>query len=150
MIEATVIALSLSERRGIKKHNVPSANLIAGFGMGGDAHGGNWHRQISLLGIESIAIMRSRGADVKPGDFAENITVEGAVLHQLPIGTKLTIGEAELEVTQIGKECHTNCEIFYQVGSCIMPTQGIFAKVLKSGNVQPGDTMIIHVDGENG
>lgn len=146
MIESTVIALSLSERRGIKKHNVPSAKLIAGFGMEGDAHGGDWHRQISLLGIESIDMMRSRGAAVNPGDFAENITVKGATLYELPIGTKLTIGEAVLEVTQIGKECHTNCEIFYQVGSCIMPTQGIFAKVLKSGAVQPGDKMIIHVD----
>lgn len=139
MQEAKIIAISVSERKGQMKHNIPSAELIENHGIKDDAHAGKWHRQVSLLGIESIDIMRQRGAEVNPGDFAENITVEGVVLHELPIGTIIKIGDAELEVTQIGKECHTNCEVFYQVGSCIMPTQGIFAVVKKGGKINVGD-----------
>ena len=121
-----------------------SANLIVDHGMEGDAHAGNWHRQISLLGIKSIEHMRDKGADVKPGDFAENITVEGIVLYELPVGTKLQLGhEVLLEITQIGKECHHGCEIMKQVGSCIMPTQGIFGKVLKNGTINVGDEVSI-------
>ncbi|WP_298705020.1 MOSC domain-containing protein [uncultured Veillonella sp.] len=144
---AKVIAISISERKGQKKHNIPEAKLIPDFGMEGDAHAGNWHRQISLLGIQSIDLMRAKGADVNPGDFAENITVEGLVLYELPIGTKLYIGNAEqaveLEVTQIGKECHSGCEIQKQVGSCIMPTQGIFAKVIVGGMIKVNDEVRI-------
>ncbi|PQL19451.1 MOSC domain-containing protein [Veillonella denticariosi JCM 15641] len=144
MAEGKIIAISISERKGQKKHNIESANLIVDHGMEGDAHAGNWHRQISLLGIASIEHMREQGADVHPGDFAENITVEGMVLYELAVGTRLKLGnEAILEVTQIGKECHQGCEIMKQVGSCIMPTQGIFGKVLKNGTIRVGDDVLI-------
>lgn len=139
-----VIAISVSEKKGEKKHNIPEAELIEDFGIKGDAHAGKWHRQISLLGIDSIHIMQDKGAQVGPGDFAENITVQGLVLYELPVGTRLRIGsKAELEITQIGKECHSGCEIFKQVGSCIMPTQGIFARVLTGGLIRPGDTVLV-------
>ncbi|KAF1682306.1 MULTISPECIES: MOSC domain-containing protein [unclassified Veillonella] len=141
---ANVIAISISEKKGQKKHNIPEAKLITDFGMEGDAHAGKWHRQISLLGIQSIDLMRAKGADVNPGDFAENITIEGIVLYELPVGTRLFVGEEVLlEVTQIGKECHSGCEIQKQVGSCIMPTQGIFAKVLSGGMIHVGDTVVV-------
>ncbi|SUP42761.1 MOSC domain-containing protein [Veillonella criceti] len=141
---AKVIAISISEKKGQKKHNIPEAKLITDFGMEGDAHAGKWHRQISLLGIQSIDLMRAKGADVNPGDFAENITIEGIVLYELPVGTRLFVGdEVLLEVTQIGKECHSGCEIQKQVGSCIMPTQGIFAKVLSGGMIHVGDTVVV-------
>ena len=133
MAEGKIIAISISGKKGQKKHNIESANLIVDHGMEGDAHAGNWHRQISLLGIASIDHMRAQGADVKPGDFAENITVEGMVLYELAVGTQL----------QIGKECHHGCEIMKQVGSCIMPTQGIFGKVLKNGTIHVGDDVSI-------
>ncbi|WP_251443747.1 MOSC domain-containing protein [Veillonella intestinalis] len=141
---AKVIAISISEKKGQKKHNIPEAKLITDFGMEGDAHAGKWHRQISLLGIQSIDLMRAKGADVNPGDFAENITIEGVVLYELPVGTRLFVGDdVLLEVTQIGKECHSGCEIQKQVGSCIMPTQGIFAKVLSGGTIKVGDTVVV-------
>lgn len=141
---AKIIAISISREKGKKKHNIPEARLIEDFGMEGDAHAGKWHRQISLLGIQSIDLMRAKGADVKPGDFAENITVEGLVLYELPVGTRLSIGKtAVLEVTQIGKECHSGCEIQKLVGSCIMPTQGIFAKVITGGTIVVGDEVQI-------
>ncbi len=144
MMKATIIAISTSEKKGQKKHNIPEAELITDFGMKGDAHAGKWHRQISLLGIKSIDIMREKGADVAPGDFAENITVEGVTLYELPVGTIMKINDGiELEVTQIGKECHSGCEIFKQVGSCIMPTQGIFCKVNQGGNIKVGDEVTI-------
>lgn len=140
MTNGKIIAISKSEKKGQKKHNIESANLIVDHGMEGDAHAGNWHRQISLLGIASIEHMKAQRADVKPGDFAENITVEGLVLYEIPVGTKVKIGdEAILEITQIGKECHQGCAIMQQVGSCIMPTQGIFAKVLHNGTIRVGD-----------
>lgn len=141
---AKIIAISISKEKGKKKHNIPEVRLIEDFGMEGDAHAGKWHRQISLLGIQSIDLMRAKGADVKPGDFAENITVEGLVLYELPVGTQLSVGEtAVLEVTQIGKECHSGCEIQKLVGSCIMPTQGIFAKVITGGTIKVGDAVQI-------
>lgn len=145
-IKAKIIAISTSAKKGEKKHNIETAELIADYGMKGDAHAGKWRRQISLLGIKSIDQMRAQGVDVKPGDFAENITVEGVVLYELPVGTKMRIGEAELEVTQIGKECHSGCEIMKQVGTCIMPTQGIFAKVLKDGTIKVNDTLIVYLE----
>lgn len=144
MKKAKIIAISVSEKKGQRKHNVESAELIENMGIKGDAHAGFMHRQISLLGIESIDLMRKSGVDVNPGDFAENITVEGVTLYKLPVGTKMTIGETELEVSQIGKECHSGCEIQQLVGSCIMPTQGIFAVVKKGGAIKMGDTLIIH------
>ena len=137
MADGKIIAISISEKKGQKKHNIESANLIVDHGMEGDA-------QISLLGIASIEHMRAQGADVKPGDFAENITVEGMVLYELAVGTHLQVGDdVILEITQIGKECHQGCEIMKQVGSCIMPTQGIFGKVLKTGMIHVGDEVSI-------
>ena len=143
-MDAKIIAISISRAKGQKKTNIPEAELVVNHGIEGDAHAGPWHRQLSLLGIESIELMRKSGADVNPGDFAENITVEGMVLYELAVGTQLQIGkDVILEITQIGKECHHGCEIMKQVGSCIMPTQGIFGKVLKNGTIHVGDEVSI-------
>ena len=143
-IKGRIRAISISAKKGTKKTNVSEAEVKIDFGIVGDAHGGNWHRQISLLAIESIDKMVAAGAKVSPGNFAENITTEGIDLPKLPIGTKLNIGsDIELEVTQIGKECHSRCEIFEQVGDCIMPREGIFAKVIKGGTINVGDIIEI-------
>ncbi len=139
-IKGQVKAISISEKKSTKKTNVLEAELKIDFGIVGDAHGGNWHRQISLLAIESIDKMIAAGAKVSPGDFAENITTEGIELSKLPIGSRLKIGGGiELEITQIGKKCHSRCEIFKQVGDCIMPREGIFAKVIMAGTIKNGD-----------
>lgn len=141
-------AISISERRGTKKSNVPSADLQIDSGITGDAHAGDWHRQVSLLAIESIDKMIAAGAKVSPGDFAENITTEGIDLMSLKIGSRLKLGNGcEIEVTQFGKECHSRCEIYEQVGDCIMPREGIFAKVIAPGEINVGD--IIEVVNEN-
>ena len=133
-------AISVSKERGTKKYNILSAELKSGFGIEGDAHAGNWHRQVSLLAEESIEKMRAKGASVAEGDFAENITTEGIDLESLAIDSKLKLGPvAEIEITQFGKECHNRCEIFRQVGDCIMPREGIFAKVTKPGRIKVGD-----------
>ena len=135
-------AISISKNRGTKKHNVPTAELKSGFGIEGDAHAGDWHRQVSLLGEESIAKMRAKGAAVTEGDFAENITTEGIDLQSLSIGSKLRLGSvAEVEITQFGKKCHSGCAIFQQIGDCIMPREGVFAKVTKPGQVKTGDAI---------
>ncbi|MFH1625415.1 MAG: MOSC domain-containing protein [Pseudomonadota bacterium] len=131
-----VVAVCISEGKGTKKENIQRGKLIEGHGLESDAHAGDWHRQISLLSRESIQKMRDRGLDVGPGDFAENITIEGIDLLDLPLGTKLTVGKrAMLEVTQIGKVCHGRCAIFYQAGDCVMPNEGIFARVLVGGEI---------------
>ena len=141
-IKGQIRAISISTKKGMKKTNVPEAELKVDFGIVGDAHAGNWHRQISLLAIESIDKMVAMGAKVYPGDFAENITTDGIELPKLPIGSMLKIGGGiELEVTQIGKECHSRCEIFKQIGDCIMPREGIFAKVIKAGTIKNGDSI---------
>ena len=141
-IKGKVKAISISENRGTRKYNIRSARLKADFGIENDAHVGNWHRQISLLAAESIEKMVKKGADVRAGDFAENITTEGIDLPSLPIKTRLKLGDtAEIEVTQIGKKCHHECEIFKLIGDCVMPKEGIFAKVLKAGNIKTGDTV---------
>ena len=133
-------AISISEKRGTKKVNVPEAELKVDFGIVGDAHAANWHRQISLLGVESIDKMVAKGAQVSPGNFAENITTEGIDLIEIPIGGRVRIGEnVEIEITQIGKECHSRCEIYEQVGDCIMPREGVFAKVISPGKIRVGD-----------
>lgn len=135
-----VVAVSVSDRKGIKKHNVEEAELFVEHGLADDAHAGSWHRQVSLLGAESIAKIQAKGLSVGAGDFAENITTEGICLWQLPMGTRFRVGEyALLEVTQIGKTCHHRCEIFHQVGDCVMPREGIFARVLEAGTIRPGD-----------
>ena len=134
-----VIAVNISKNKGERKTPVPEVTLREEHGIVGDGHAGDWHRQVSLLAQESIAKMQALGLDVKEGDFAENITTEGVDLVSLPIGAKIELGETLLEVTQIGKECHTRCAIYYQAGDCVMPKEGIFAKVLAGGVVKPGD-----------
>ena len=142
---AKVIAVSISEKKGMRKANVPRALAVLNFGLEGDAHASSeWHRQVSLLAIESIEKMRKAGLDVNPGDFAENITTEGIDLPSLPIGTKIKIGKDVVgEVSQIGKVCHDRCAIYYQAGDCVMPKEGIFIKILKGGEIMPGDTLEI-------
>lgn len=138
-----VIATCISERKGVKKHPVPSLTLEQDYGILGDAHAGNWRRQVSLLPCESVDTLRGIMPDLKPGDFAENILTEGLSLKELPIGTVLHIGSTLLEITQIGKQCHNDCEIKQLTGRCVMPTDGVFAKVLQGGEIRPGDTITI-------
>ncbi len=138
-----LLAVCMSKNKGERKTPVTEVTLRENHGIVGDAHAGDWHRQISLLAKESIDKMRALGLDVDNGDFAENLTTEGIDLPKLPIGTQLQVGESLLEVTQIGKECHTRCAIYYQAGDCVMPKEGIFAKVLKEGILRPGDAVTI-------
>jgi MOSC domain-containing protein YiiM len=140
-VQGKIIAVCTSANKGERKKNVGRANLLPGLGLEGDAHAGFAHRQVSLLAMESIAKMRAKGLDVNPGDFAENITTEGISLVSLLVGTRFTIGDTLLEVSQIGKECHTRCAIYYQAGDCVMPKEGIFAIVLTGGPVAVGDTL---------
>ncbi|MEJ2364975.1 MAG: MOSC domain-containing protein [Deltaproteobacteria bacterium] len=139
-LQGRIVAVSTSHRKGQKKSNLSEGALIKDKGFAGDAHAGDWHRQVSLLAMESIAKIRNQGMDVAPGDFAENITTTGIEIWQLELGTRLAVGdEAELEITQIGKECHDRCAIYRQIGDCVMPREGIFARVLRGGKVKPGD-----------
>jgi MOSC domain-containing protein YiiM len=139
-----VLAVNISDEKGTKKTNVQSCTILKDFGLKGDAHGGPWHRQVSLLANESVEKMKARGLKVGYGDFAENITTEGIDLVGLPIGTEIRIGNSVvLRVTQIGKECHTRCAIYYQAGDCVMPKEGIFAEVVNEGEVKVGDEIII-------
>ena len=139
-----VLAVNISEEKGTKKTNIHSCPLLKNFGLKGDAHAGPWHRQVSLLANESIEKMRAMGLNVGYGDFAENITTEGVDLVHLPIGTMIRIGNSvTLRITQIGKECHERCAIYYQAGDCVMPKEGIFAEVLGEGEVKVGDEIII-------
>lgn len=141
---ASVIAINTSETKGVVKKPVDEANLIEAFGIEGDAHAGKWHRQISLLGQESVDTMIAKGAKhLTPGVFAENITTEGIILYELPVGTRLKIGNTVHEVTQIGKECHAGCEIKKITGDCVMPREGIFTRVLKGGILKAGDKIEI-------
>jgi MOSC domain-containing protein YiiM len=145
MAMARIVAVCTSEKTGIKKEQVAEGLLREEHGLVGDAHAGLLpNRQVSLLAVESIDKMRHLGVELKPGDFAENITVEGMNLCKLPVGTKLTVGkEVLLEISQIGKECHTGCAIRKQVGHCIMPEEGVFARVLTGGAVRPGDEITL-------
>ena len=140
-----IVSLNISDKKGVRKRPVPEVALKTAYGIEGDAHASSaWHRQVSLLALESIEKMRGMGLKVNPGDFAENITTEGMDLVSLPVGTHLTIGEdVEVEVSQIGKECHTRCAIFYQAGDCVMPKEGIFVKVLRGGMVKVGDRITV-------
>ncbi len=135
-----VISVNISEKKGEIKTPVESILLKEEWGIEGDAHAGKWHRQVSLLAEEDIDIMRAKGAELNFGDFAENITTRGISLHTTPIGTTFQIGEVILELTQIGKECHKGCAIMKQVGDCIMPKRGVFAKVIKGGEIRSGYT----------
>jgi MOSC domain-containing protein YiiM len=136
---AEVVATCISAQKGERKKPVASVELRPGHGIVNDAHAGEWHRQVSLLASESIAKMQALGLAVTAGDFAENITTSGIELVVLPVGARLQVGAALLEVTQIGKECHTRCAIYHQAGDCVMPKEGIFARVITGGVVRPGD-----------
>jgi MOSC domain-containing protein YiiM len=141
----TIVSINTSEKKGERKTPVHEAVVRENYGIEGDAHSSSsWHRQVSLLALESIEKMRGMGLDVNPGDFAENITTKGLELIALPIGTIMHIGsEAVGEVSQIGKECHTRCAIYYQAGDCVMPKEGIFIKVLRGGKIADGDVIKI-------
>lgn len=134
-----LLEICISKERGTAKVPVGEAVLMEGWGLEGDAHAGNWHRQVSLLSFEKIEEFRRRGAEVDPGAFGENLIIEGMELRALPVGTRFHIGEAVLELTQIGKECHSHCEIYKKMGDCIMPREGVFAQVIKGGRIQKGD-----------
>ncbi|MCI9609105.1 MAG: MOSC domain-containing protein [Oscillibacter sp.] len=140
---AVVISVNISEQKGTVKREVPEIQLKLRHGIVGDAHAGDWHRQISLLAEESVDKMRSLLPELQPGAFAENINTRGLELKSLPVGTRLRLGETVVEVTQIGKECHSDCEIKKRTGKCVMPTEGIFAVVVKEGTVRKGDPIEI-------
>ncbi|GAB4388498.1 MAG: MOSC domain-containing protein [Thermodesulfovibrionales bacterium] len=135
-----VVSINISDRKGVRKKPVDEAEVREGFGIEGDAHASEkWHRQVSLLALESIRKMQDMGLKVGPGDFAENVTTEGVDLPSLPLGTRMMLGAVEAEVSQIGKECHTRCAIYVQAGDCVMPKEGIFVKVLRGGRLKKGD-----------
>jgi len=141
---ARVKSINMSDQKGIPKDPIDSGLFIENFGLKDDSHGGDWHRQVSVLDQGSIDKIAKLGIEgLTPGRFAENITTEGIRLHELPVGAKLQIGETLQEVTQIGKECHTRCEIYHRVGACVMPLEGIFTKILKGGLIKPGDEIKI-------
>ncbi len=141
---AVIKAVCISERKGQQKHPVDEVRLLPSHGIEGDAHAGNWHRQVSLLGSESVARLQEKiSIPLLPGAFAENILCEGIELYTLPVGTKLRVGTALCEVTQIGKECHADCAIRRQAGDCVMPREGIFAVVLEEGSARAGDAVTV-------
>lgn len=141
--EGRVVALSVSRKKGTAKANVPRAVLREEWGIEGDAHAGPWHRQVSILALKSIRTMQTKGLNVRPGAFAENLTTEGIEVARLPVGQRLRVGNAELEVTQIGKECHDRCAIYALAGDCVMPREGIFARVVRGGIVVEGDPVVL-------
>ena len=138
-----VKAICISEKRGVKKHCIQNAVFSEEWGIKGDAHGGNWHRQVSLLSEEKIEAFRAKGAHVNYGDFGENLVVDGFDFRSMPVGTLLRCGDVLLEITQIGKECHSHCEIYRAMGDCIMPREGVFARVIQGGRIAVGDEMRI-------
>ena len=144
-MSAKVISINISDTKGVRKKPVAEADIRTDYGIEGDAHSSSsWHRQVSLLALESIRKMQEMGLNVHPGDFAENITTEGIDLLSLPVGTRIQIGDAIIgEVSQIGKECHTRCAIYYQAGDCVMPKEGIFIKVIHGGIIRKGDDVAV-------
>jgi len=144
-MKAKVVSINISEKKGMRKKPVEEAEIRTNYGIEGDAHSSSeWHRQVSLLAVESIKKMQEMGLDVKAGDFAENITTEGIDLVSLPVGTRLQIGQDIIgEVSQIGKECHTRCAIYYQAGDCVMPKEGIFILVINGGKIKKGDPIVV-------
>ena len=148
-IKGRIRAISVSKTKGTQKVNVPGAELRADHGIVGDAHAGNWDRQISLLDIECIDIMVAKGANVSPGGFAENVTTEGIDMAALKVGDKLRLGkEVEIKITQFGKKCHGRCKIYEQIGDCIMPRDGVFARVSRGGSITVGDDIEVIDDGD--
>ena len=139
----TIMAVNISEKKGTQKKNVHAIQVIEDFGLEQDAHAGKWHRQVSLLSYEKIEEFKKRGAKVEAGAFGENLIVKGYDLKSLPIGTKLCCNSVVLEVTQIGKQCHHGCEIYQTMGDCIMPREGIFARVLQGGTISEGDEIFV-------
>lgn len=144
-MSARVVSINTSDKKGVRKKPVDQVVIKENYGIEGDGHASEkWHRQVSMLALESIKKMQEMGLKVGPGDFAENITTEGIDLPVLPIGTKMTIGrEVEVEVSQIGKVCHDRCAIYHQAGDCVMPKEGIFVKVLKGGMIKKGDAISV-------
>lgn len=146
-----ILAVCVSQKRGVQKKPVEVIECAKDLGIRDDAHRGHWHRQISLLANESAELMRKKGVDIGPGDFAENVLTRGIELRTLPVGTKLKVGQAViLEVTQIGKECHHDCAIYQAAGECVMPTHGIFCIVLEEGAIRAGDSIDVIPDGAVG
>ena len=142
-MKGEIKAICISEKRGTAKHEVKEALLKENWGIEGDAHAGKWHRQVSLLSYDEVEAFRARGAKVENGAFGENILVEGYDLKTLPIGTLFSCGEGLLRLTQIGKQCHSHCEIYKQVGDCIMPREGVFTEVLRGGTLKTGDILVV-------
>ena len=138
-----VMAICISEKKGTRKLNIGQCELVENFGLKGDAHAGDWHRQVSLLSFDRVEAFRALGAAVDDGAFGENLLVEGIDFKTLPVGTLLRCNDVRLEITQIGKQCHAHCAIYHQVGDCIMPREGVFAKVLKGGVITVGDEMYV-------
>ena len=136
-----VLAVCISEKKGTEKRNVGSARFIEDWGIENDSHAGKWHRQVSLLSHEKIEAFRARGAEVIDGAFGENLVVDGFDFRTLPVGTKFKCNDVVLELTQIGKECHSGCAIYQKMGECIMPREGVFTRVLHGGTISVGDTM---------
>lgn len=139
-----VIAVCISEKRGTQKKNIGKALFRENWGIENDAHAGDWHRQVSLLSYDKIQAFRAKGAEVEDGAFGENLVVEGIDFRSLPVGTLLECNGVLLEMTQIGKECHSHCQIYQKTGECIMPTEGVFARVLTGGTISVGDQMEVH------
>lgn len=138
-----VLAVCISEHKGTQKRDVKTAKFVPDWGIEGDAHAGKWHRQVSLLSHDRIEAFRARGAEVDHGAFGENLVVEGIDFATLPLGTRFRCGDVLLELTQIGKECHSHCEIYQKMGDCIMPREGVFARVLEPGSIAVGDEMTL-------
>jgi len=147
-VKGIVKAICVSEARGVQKEYREKAVLVKGWGIEGDAHGGDWHRQVSLLPYEEVKKFNERGAGVSHGDFGENIVMEGVNLRDLPVGSVIRIGDAALRITQIGKECHTHCQIYRKMGDCIMPREGVFARVEAGGGIAVGDAVLTDVPRE--
>src|SRR5208283_1121201 len=147
MKKGRICSINISDKKGMRKKPIDEVTISENYGIAGDAHASSeWHRQISLLALESINKMQELGLDVKPGDFAENITTEGLDLLSLPVGTRVKMGESVIgEVSQIGKECHARCAIYYQAGDCVMPKEGIFLRILEGVNMRNGDTVTADV-----
>ena len=146
--QGTVVSVNLAAAKGMRKAPRSEITLVAGHGVEGDGHAGPWHRQVSLLARESIATMRAKGLDVGPGDFAENVTTEGLAVAELPLGTRLRLGDCLVELTQIGKVCHDHCAIYRAAGDCVMPREGIFVRVLQGGPLRAGDEVVVETLGD--
>lgn len=143
-----VKAICISDKRGIEKRAIEEGHFLVDFGIEGDAHAGHWHRQVSLLSYDKVMAFNERGANVIDGAFGENLVVEGIDFRSLPVGTRLYAGDVQLEMTQIGKECHSHCAIYKRMGECIMPKEGVFARVIREGIIRPGDVMRVEPPAE--